>query len=280
MKKSQRKSIIIYYCGYEACNPCHFFGPAIRPHYLIHFVLSGKGIYSIEKSDKKYSISEGQAFLIKPGEVTYYQADSKEPWEYVWIAFDGEEAELLLEDYQLSGEEYVCQWKDNPDTERRENEEAESYIRKIGAVFEGGEYSQNELLGFFYLIFSKIKREETEDKGHFDKGYLEKSILFIRHNYSYDIHIRDIARFVGIERTYLYKIFMKYQNCSPKHYLTEYRLMVAKDMLVNTRLSITEIAYSSGFHDSSVFCKKFQKKEKISPLQYRKKQRTLFLSLE
>ena len=33
----------IYYCGREQCAPGHFWGPAIRPHYLLHVVLHGKG---------------------------------------------------------------------------------------------------------------------------------------------------------------------------------------------------------------------------------------------
>ena len=33
----------IYYSGREQCAPGHFWGPAIRPHYLLHVVLHGKG---------------------------------------------------------------------------------------------------------------------------------------------------------------------------------------------------------------------------------------------
>ena len=35
----------IYFCGHEHCQPGHSFGPTVRPHYLIHVVLSGKGIF-------------------------------------------------------------------------------------------------------------------------------------------------------------------------------------------------------------------------------------------
>ena len=85
----------VYYCGREDCEKGHFFGPAVRSHQLIHFVLKGKGIYRTEYGE--YEIKEGEAFLIRPGEVTYYRADLEEPWSYAWIAFDGDEAEALLE---------------------------------------------------------------------------------------------------------------------------------------------------------------------------------------
>lgn len=257
---ASKRAITIYYCGQEACEPKHSFGPAIRPHYLIHFVLKGKGIY--RTGGQEYQVEAGQAFLIKPGEITYYEASAENPWEYVWIAFDGEEAERLLKEYDLLEQGYIAT------LEKREG--TQEYIRRVGELFVEGEQKQNEVLGYFYLIFSSIIREEKEVYVHFDRGYLKIAEDYIRHNYSYDIRISDVAKYVGVERTYLYKIFMKYKNQSPKQYLTEFRIMVAKDMLGNTELSVTEIGLSCGFHDSSVFCKNFAKAVKNSPLQYRK----------
>ena len=54
----------IYYCGREQCAPGHFWGPAIRPHYLLHVVLHGKGEFFYQ--EKKYELSAGDAFLIEP----------------------------------------------------------------------------------------------------------------------------------------------------------------------------------------------------------------------
>ena len=87
-------SLRMYYCGSESCTPGHAFGPAVRPHYLIHFIRQGKGIY--QRSDQVYHLSRGDAFLILPGETTKYMADRQDPWSYTWIAFDGSQAEALL----------------------------------------------------------------------------------------------------------------------------------------------------------------------------------------
>ncbi len=38
-------NIYIHQCGQEICLPKHHYGPAVRDHYLIHFVISGKGKY-------------------------------------------------------------------------------------------------------------------------------------------------------------------------------------------------------------------------------------------
>ncbi len=255
--KKENTPITVYYCGREKCNPGHSFGPAVRPHYLMHFVLYGKGLYQVRHL--KMEVRAGECFLIKPGETTVYRADEKDPWEYVWIAFDGLEAERLLEDYGFTDDTYI-----------RTVAERNLYIEKINEVFMENGLHQDALIGLLYYIFSGIPRAVSRDGRHIDRGYLEAAIDYIRYNYSYSITVRDIAMHIGIERTYLYKLFMKYKGIAPKEYLTAYRLQAAKDMLGNTDLSVTEIALSCGFHDASVLCKNFKRQESLSPLQYRK----------
>lgn len=42
------------------------------------------------------ALSAGDAFLIPPAEVTYYQADEREPWSYAWVGFDGKAVPEIL----------------------------------------------------------------------------------------------------------------------------------------------------------------------------------------
>ena len=79
--------LTVYFCGSENCPPRHAYGPAVRPHYLLHVILKGRGIYQYK--GQTYALSAGDAFLIPPAEVTYYQADEREPWSYAWVGFDG-----------------------------------------------------------------------------------------------------------------------------------------------------------------------------------------------
>ena len=97
MKKksaSEQSSLTVYFCGKESCQPGHYFGPAVRPHYLIHVILEGKGIF--QKSGVTYSLKKGDAFLIPPMESTYYQADQEDPWIYAWVGFDGKSCPEIL----------------------------------------------------------------------------------------------------------------------------------------------------------------------------------------
>ena len=68
-------SLYVNCCGCSQTEPLHSFGPASKPHYLIHFVLSGKGIFRFH--DKEYTLEAGYGFLIQPNELAFYQADER-----------------------------------------------------------------------------------------------------------------------------------------------------------------------------------------------------------
>lgn len=62
-------------CGCSRTEPLHCFGPAMKPHYLIHYVLNGRGIFKME--GEEYPLEAGCGFLIEPGQMSFYQADEK-----------------------------------------------------------------------------------------------------------------------------------------------------------------------------------------------------------
>lgn len=80
-------SLAVFNCGLQSCAPNHSWGPGVRDHFLIHFVLSGKGKYVCE--GKEYDLKAGDMFLIKPSQVVSYIADENDPWEYYWVGFNG-----------------------------------------------------------------------------------------------------------------------------------------------------------------------------------------------
>ncbi len=99
-------------CGYSKCEPLHSFGPAVRPHFLLHYILEGQGQYQV--GSQSYKLEAGQGFLIEPEVRTFYQADSHAPWTYLWVGFDGMRAREYLGDIGLSGSRltFRCSKKD------------------------------------------------------------------------------------------------------------------------------------------------------------------------
>ncbi len=258
--KSYDRPLILYHCGHEKCKPSHSYGPAIRPHYLLHYILHGQGSYSV--NGKTYSLKGGEAFLIYPGVTSIYSADEQDPWEYCWIGFDGSEVHSLLQACGFSLNNHIC-------TDHSNNLLWDEFMRLIDYFNEkkGNEFT---LLSQLYLCFSYLCVPNIFSSKEIHELHIEKAMDYIHNSYTYDIKIADIANYLHIDRTYLYKLFMTYIETSPQHYLIRYRIDISKKMLRETHLSITEIAYSCGFRDASSFNKHFRNLVGMTPTQYKK----------
>lgn len=277
MQKKEQEALTIYYSGHDQCAPGHFWGPAVRPHYLLHIIISGKGLFRYK--NREWKLSAGDAFLIEPMETHYYQADDKEPWEYAWVGFDGtlvshildhtcfRKLPVYLHDTNLLSPASIGESRciDIPSL---------SYQDAIRLLVEKSNHKKQnplELTGLLLTVFSQMPSPADKDSNDSEEQYCRIAMEYIRNNYSYDIKIQDIASFIGIDRTYLYKIFMRDVGISPKQYLTQYRVREADKMLQSQKYSITETAYSCGFRDAASFCAIFKREIGITPRQYREK---------
>lgn len=259
-KNKLSSALTIYYGGYEICTSSYSFGPAIRSHYLLHYILNGKGKYYVNNSC--YELKVGDGFLICPGESTYYEADKEEPWEYCWISFGGYDSGTILKKCGLSKENLV--FKDNSNGIFKEN------LLSLIHNYDDKRNNEFALLGQLYLCFSNIYDQISSKEKVTHESYIDKAIDYIYNNYSYDIKISDIAKYVRIDRTYLYKIFIQEYKVSPQQYLISFRLNAAVNLLETTKMNITEIAYSSGFKDTPTFYKHFKRQFNATPVHYRK----------
>lgn len=254
------KDLYVYQAGWQRCEKGHSYGPATRDHYLIHYIVSGKGKYKV--GNKEYVLEQGEGFLIMPGDITYYQADQDEPWEYYWIGFSGRVVKEIIEKGRLGKDHLVFSYK--------KDEKLQRLIHRLYLC--GTEYNVNEYeqMGYAYLFLAELTKEE-EVRNIPLHEYVNKAIHFIQHNYSYDITIGQVANHVGIERTYMFRLFKKILNMSPQEYMIKYRLDKAREMLMNSEMGITEIAYSCGFREMGYFSRCFKNNYQLSPSQYRKK---------
>lgn len=265
----------LYFSGHEQTPPSHTCGPGIWPHYLLHYVLSGAGTF--QSGGRSWQLFAGDAFLIIPGVISAYSADRENPWEYCWIGFDGRDAEEILASCNLTADlpVYLSGRSSAPFRAARSSADplAECLLSVDRALCaEPGNLYLH--LSCLYRFFSLL----APAPGNADKNssaYLQQALDYLQHNYAYDIKIQDVARHVGIDRTYLYKLFCREMEVSPQQYLISYRLSMAKRLLSSTGLRITEIANSCGFSDSASFCHHFRAQFGITPSQFRKEPGTM-----
>ena len=91
-----------YEVGCQKCPPGYSFGPIIRDNYVLHYVLSGEG--KLYLNDKEYPVSEKQVFVLPPNFLVYYKGSKQNPWNYIWIHFNGKKAIDLLSQAGITSE--------------------------------------------------------------------------------------------------------------------------------------------------------------------------------
>ena len=75
-------------------------------------------------------------------------------------------------------------------------------------------------------------------------SYVEKAELYIETNYSYPITVEDIAAYVGISRSHLFRSFQAHMGKSPKEYPVRIPDPSGLSSAEGDRLSVSTIAYS------------------------------------
>ena len=260
-QEHRNNELSIYHYGKHICAPSGFWGPDVRDYFLLHFVVSGKGIYRV--NGKEYSLGAGQGFVIKPGETTFYKADETDPWEYYFVAFHGSRAKTLVDSVRWT-DGYICKPRDFDALKKR--------LRELYAVKmpnEGGGY---KIIGLLYLIFSELISDAADEGQASDEKQraLDTALDYIKANYASPIRVTDVADHVCMHRSNLYKLFKEVLGISVIDYLHSTRLNAAASLLLMTDLSVLEIAAKVGYTDTPHFCKAFKKRYLFTPLGYRK----------
>jgi AraC-like DNA-binding protein len=252
--------------GYEKCKPAHFYGPAIRQHWLIHYVKRGKGIFRYQ--DKTMEITAGEIFLIYPHEVNFYQADSVSPWEYYWLGFSGSCTERLLQAAGFSREARSVTYRLS--TSFSLDETIKELTKK--KIMSGSD-KIFEIAKLYEIFTWLLKNRESQGlTGSIADGrnsLLKAAEEHMKRSYMMDIKISDVARHIGVDRTQLYRYFKDGYDMSPKQYLINIRMKQARKLVESTRLPIKQIAYSVGYQDQYLFSKMYKSTYGASPKNHR-----------
>lgn len=246
---------------------------SLKPHtsqregldsYLFMIVLSGKGSFAYNK----------ELHYLKPNDIVFidcqkkysHTSSSTEPWDLIWVHFNGK----LIENYY------------------------ELYLKKNGSIFFNSEsaidlsnillklinttiyeYSTAELLcsNLLNTIITKtLTLSEISDKTN--KSNYRKAIQiknYIDLNFQKTLTLDALAEIFYTSKYHMSREFKKKYDITINNYITNKRTTLAKQLLRFTDKTINEISQLCGINDNSYFNKVFKKIEKLSPSEYRKK---------
>ena len=232
-------------------------------------VLEGQAELYVD--DQYFKIKTGDAVIIPPYSIHRIKSDKNFVTSYLCVCFDGR---ILCDNALVTNFE-----TGTVDTERYfpcKNKETPFIFDCIKKAFYACQNQENgwemESVGYISLLFSTLKkrhllREDVTAKQRND--FAKNTVTFIAEHFQDPITSRDAAVALYLNVSYFCRVFKKTFGRCFANYLTAYRLERAKWALLNTEKSITEIAFSYGFHDCSYFAKSFREEYGISPREYR-----------
>lgn len=230
--------------GEQKCAPEYSYGPVIRQYLLIHYIVSGSGI--LNNGKESLPVKAGEAFIIKPGEPTLYQADRNTPWHYIWIGFTGEKSKDF------------CKL---PTVIPADGTIFQEMKRAVACEGTAEEYLAGKLMELYAVLFSGKSSGDS---------YIRQIYNFVDIYYHGTCDVADIAKALNLERHYLARIFKQRTGKTLKAYITEKRIEEAKKLMLQGN-TVSLSARMSGYKDPLVFSKVFRKQLGCTPTEWKKK---------
>lgn len=254
-------------CGIEQGIPGLGYKYEVLKNAVIHYVTKGYGTFKF--NGKVYTLKQGDIFILLKGMKVEYVASIDDPWEYYWIGFSGSNANEYLNRTSITNS-CVANCK--------ENSKIPQIILNMCEISKTYNPSSSDdilLLKELYSLLYALIEEFPKPFEYKDKElhtYIQDALNFINSNYMNSITVQEIADYVNLSRSYLYKMFIKNLGISPQRYLINLRMYKATLLLKGTKLPIGEVASRVGYSDSLLFSKTFSKHFSMSPLNYRNNQ--------
>lgn len=252
----------------------------VHSFFEVCYVLKGEGVFRIH--EQTFAVSKGDLFIARPNERHEIIASAKDPlgihfWAYSLVPPN------QTKNHDLS--RLFSAFLESSTSLIHMQQETASILDSLTR-----EVSQKDI-GFAFIIEGLVKqlliataRASTQnlassrlpERRHQDT-VVETIDRYLRDNYSEPLRLREIAAQIHLSERHMSRLFKSATGKSIKHYATELKIDIAKQLLLDKSLSISDVAYATGYQDVRHFSTMFRQQTGSSPSQYRDQGGTKFL---
>uniref|UniRef100_A0A7C5V4R7 AraC family transcriptional regulator n=1 Tax=Caldicellulosiruptor owensensis TaxID=55205 RepID=A0A7C5V4R7_9FIRM len=128
------------------------------------------------------------------------------------------------------------------------------------------------LFVIFYQLFNKgyITVDSTDRELDLKLEKIKSALDYINSNYSSELDIDLLAKLANLSKFYFCRLFKEITHLTPVDYINKFRVEKAIELIRNTNMSISEIAFEVGFNSVSYFIKVFKEYVGVTPFKYKK----------
>jgi len=213
-------------------------------------IVGGTGV--VQLPDGPLAVSGDEVIFMPPG-VTHSESGGHH-FDTVWIGFTLEDPRALpsrpfmVRRHELTGL-MLNAWEGVRRAQRFCGPELDGQLLTI--------------LGILLRLFRTNAGQNTDDRW-------EDIFAYIRDNLSSPLGISELAAYVGCSESYFFRRFRELAGCTPLQYLSRLRLNQVKVYLLNSELTLSQIAGLCGFSDPYYLSKNFHRYFGMAPDAFRK----------
>ncbi|MGI6007026.1 MAG: AraC family transcriptional regulator [Ruminococcus sp.] len=244
----------LYYPHFGGMYTCRF-PYRVKRDFCDTFLLARiiKGRFHIRFMDQYFAADEGSVVFLDCKKPHIYWAE--DPVTFQWIHFDGCSTQGYF-DYLFPLRGVV--FPDKPELFFQFNYLLEELKSDL---------SNDHKLSF--LIHNILGLLAMNDKKQIPSSVTE-SIRFMTSHFQENLSVEDIAANCALNPQYFSRLFKKHTGQPPHQYLLSLRMKRAKSLLIESPLSVNEIANECGFTSSTHFIRSFKAENSITPQMFRK----------
>ena len=232
--------------------------------YQLVYITKGKGTFSSESTPEQ-EVSTGQLLVLFPDEWHTYAPSTKTGWNEYYIGFEGEIANMLMRENFLTKEKQVL--------DIGINEELVSLFRRALEIAEADRTASQQYLSGIAMHIIGCLLSITQNKLYEEMDNaaqkIESAKIIMQENISKEIDAEELSAKLGLSYSWFRKVFKEYTGYSPAKYFQELKLRKAKQLLIESPLTIKEICYQLNYTSTEHFFTVFKKQTGYTPTEYR-----------
>lgn len=256
------------------------FDQALEParhegEYEIHYIVNGELNWWVE--DNSYRLTPGMVLIIRPGELHGSQTGVLEPCEHYWLRIRLTDKMTLPGLTQKDSRKLVDAFEMIANRAFFASDLVNSFFEKI--LYEHrnhSEFSRMASRSALHLLLATLIRDNLALAGSIEyrespvaTKKINRCIQAIDQQLEQPPSIKELAKIAGLSDSAFRKRFREETGSSPHSYVTLRRIQEAQRRLLNSDLSIIDIAMDLGFSSSQYFATVFKRKTGVSPQHYR-----------
>jgi AraC family transcriptional regulator, dual regulator of chb operon len=258
----------LYLSSIKYTSPLHY-----HDYYEIFLITKGRTIHIV--NGERQLLPEGSLVSIRPDDTHFYDYDGNNDCEFINIPVS---EKFVFDSFNYLGMDSACERLLMPKLPPyvilpivQKNRFIDSFSKLHLLSLKDMTQTLLQIRCMLIEMLTCLFAEQDIDTSANIPIWLEELLVKMQRKENFTEGLAKMYLLAGCTPGHLHKVMKKYFNTTPTSYINELRLDYSRSLLLNTHMSVLDIAMEAGFGNLSHFYHLFKAKYNISPSDSRRK---------